>query len=84
MWRSGRLAQSLGERGAEGNVFEVRPDGWTGGTSVEYASYQHGGTSHIPARALIGLSWDGEQRVVRTLQDWLNEKARMAGLTVVE
>lgn len=81
MWRTGLLARSLAMRGAEGNVFEAGPHSIKVGSEIEYAGYQHYGTSRgIPARALVGLTWDGEQQVVRILQDWLNEKARLAGL----
>lgn len=83
-WRTGTLARSLAMQGAAGNVFEVTPASVTVGSDVAYAGYQHYGTGRMPARALVGASWDTRSYMVKVLADTIREKARNAGLVTYE
>lgn len=83
MMRTGRLNESLAVPGAAGNVFEVAPDHVTVGSDVEYAKYQHFGTRRgLPARRLIGLSWETRSYALRAVADLVRERARNAGFDV--
>lgn len=84
MWRTGRLGMSLAYRGAAGNVFEVGPDHITIGTDVEYARYQHFGapSRNLPARKLVGLSWESRSYALRAIADLVRERAMQAGFDV--
>lgn len=47
MWRTGKLAHSLSEKGAEGNVFEAGADYLVVGTSIAYAPYHQYGSRRM-------------------------------------
>ena len=83
-WRTGVLARSLAERGSMGHVFDVGPDHVTVGTDVEYAGFQHFGTRRIPARNLVGLTWQTRSYALKVIADTVLEKARAAGLETYE
>ena len=78
--RQGTLRDSLLQIGGYGNVYEVRPDGLTYGTTIPYAQYHQYGAprANIPPRPLIGLTWYSKQDIVRILGDWVREEAAKA------
>lgn len=80
LWRSGDLGESLVTAGAEGNVSIIGPDGVTLGTAIRYASFHQQGTTKMPARKIVGLTWQRKSGVVKRLGDYVREQARAAGL----
>jgi hypothetical protein len=79
---SNDLAQSIA--GGAGAVREIGPLQMTLGTQVSYATYLQSGTKKMPARKIIGLVWNRKQQIIRTLGDFVRNKAREAGLMVTE
>lgn len=73
---SGALRASLTERGASGQVLEVRPDGLRFGTSVAYAAFHQHGTSRMPARPPLRLSETTRRKVVKVIQRAMLEDER--------
>jgi phage gpG-like protein len=71
--RTGELFDSVTRRGAPGNVFNVTPRSVeVGSNNFKAAIHQHGAPrAHIPARPIIGLSWNMKQLVVRRFNDWV-------------
>lgn len=84
MMRTGTLVDSLSVPGAAGNVFEVGPEHVSVGSDVPYAPYQHWGTRRgLPARSLIGLTWETQSYALRAVADYVREQARNAGFEEV-
>lgn len=79
-WRDGTLVRSLMFRDAPGNVFEVRPDGLTVGSSDPIAGYQHYGTSRMVARQLVGVSRRRATGIVARLNEYVQQQVRESGL----
>jgi hypothetical protein len=69
--RTGALMDSMTRRGAGGNVFNVTPRSLEVGTNIPYAAYHQQGTYKMPARHIIGLSWNMKQLVVHRFNDWV-------------
>lgn len=80
--RSGQLKESITERGAAYNVFDVRPDGVTIGTADPIAPFHQFGTSRMPARQMVGLTWYSKQDVVNILNRWIFAQAEAAELAM--
>lgn len=80
LWRRGTLGESLAIKGAEGNVSVVTATGVTLGTDIPYAHYHQEGTRKMPARKIVGLTWQRKAGVVKRLADYVREQARAAGL----
>jgi phage gpG-like protein len=78
--RTGLLRQSVTERMTPGNLFLVEPNRLTVGTYVPYARFHQSGTSRMPARPIVGISWDRRSAIVKRLGDYVREQARQAGL----
>lgn len=78
--RTGDLRESVVERGAPGNVFDVRADGLTVGTDDWRAGWHQWGTSRMPARPMIGISWQRRSGLVDRLNTYIQSQARAQGL----
>lgn len=74
--REGELLDSVTRRGAPGNVFEVRPDGLTIGSSWFTAPYHQHGTRKMPARRVIGISWEMRADIRDRIQSYVMAVAR--------
>lgn len=53
MVRTGSLRESIIERDAQDNIFEVGPHGVNVGTAVPYAYKQHDGEGNLPGRPIV-------------------------------
>lgn len=53
MWRTGRLAESLSDKGAEGNVFQAGADYVVVGSSLFYAPYHQSGSRKQKLRTTV-------------------------------
>ncbi len=82
LWRTGLLARSLAEQGAAGNVSEIGAMSMTVGSDLPYAVFHQRGRrdGKMPARPIVGLSWNRRSGIVRRIGDFIREKARIAGL----
>lgn len=80
LWRTGTLAESLMERDAAGNIFEVTPRGVKVGSSIFYAGWHQDGTPHMPARPIVGLTRNRQTALVKRLNDYIFEQVKQAGL----
>jgi phage gpG-like protein len=79
--RTGALALSL-LRGGPGNVFQTTPNSLVVGTNIAYAGFHQRGTSKMPARPVVGMSFARRGLIVRTLGDYVREQARAQGFNV--
>lgn len=87
--RTGRLYLGVTTKDAPDNVFEVRDNGLTIGTTTPYAGYHNssGARTRLPRRAIIALSADrqgfGDPRksVVGILNAYLREQLAELNLT---
>lgn len=78
--RTGELMASTTVRGAPGNVFEVGPNSLTVGTNDPKAVFHQFGTRKMPARVIVGLSWDRQSQIVNRLNTYIQAVARQQGL----
>lgn len=78
--RTGALRESLATRGAPGNVFEVAPDRLQVGTSLFFAFFHQGGTKKMPARPIVGVSWQRRSAIVQRLVEFVNSQVKAAAL----
>lgn len=76
--RTGKLRASLTERGADGQVLDVRKDQFTVGTSVRYAMYHQTGSikvaNHPPKRSPVVIRPALQGQWNRRLVNWLREE----------
>lgn len=77
--QSGKLRQSLTERGGE-HIEEIRADSLRLGTEVPYAIYHQKGTRRMPARKLVELSETDKTRWTKRIQAFLVQEAKAQGL----
>lgn len=82
LWRTGTLAASLAEKGAAGNILQAGPSSLVVGTSINYARYHQDGTSRMPARQIVGISWTRRSGIIARLNAYVQELARRAGLAI--
>lgn len=78
--RTGYLKDSVTKKGALDNIFAVSANSLTLGTEDAIAGYHQFGTSKMPAREVIGLSWTAQSRIVDTLNTYIQALARQQGL----
>lgn len=71
MVRTGTLRDSLIERGAEGNIFEVTALGVNVGTAIPYAYKQHDGEGGTPGRPVVFVSPGLEARMAELAENYL-------------
>lgn len=82
LWRTGAMAASLAEKGAPGNILAAGPASLVVGTSIDYAGFHQQGTSKMPARQIVGISWTRRSGILRRLNEFVQEMARQAGLAM--
>lgn len=82
LWRTGALMESLTDRDADGAIFDVGPDHLTVGSDLFYAGFHQEGTSKMPARPMVGLSWTRGQAIKNRLRAFVYEQVRAAGLSM--
>ncbi|HLZ20725.1 MAG TPA: phage virion morphogenesis protein [Ktedonobacterales bacterium] len=78
--RAGDLQASVTARGAPGNVFDVRADSLSVGSEDARAGYHQWGTSRMPARPIVGISWARRSGIVDRLNTYIQAQARQQGL----
>jgi phage gpG-like protein len=70
---SKKLYRSLTSEGAEGAVYEESATELTLGTSIPYAGHHQKGTRKMPAREVISLTRDQQQRLVQPVHEKLKQ-----------
>lgn len=84
--RTGLLRQSVSERGTPGNVFLVEANSLTIGTSYPVAKWHQDGTrrkdgtQRMPARPVVGISWNRRSAIVKRLGDYVRTQLAANGL----
>jgi phage gpG-like protein len=73
---SGRLRDSFGENGSQGQVKEINPLSAKFGSSIPYAIYHQYGTSKMPSRPPIQKSNDNASRWNKIMTKWIREVVR--------
>ncbi len=76
--RSGALFEALTERGAPGHKFLVSQHGISVGVYGDVIPYEYWlayGTRRMPARVLVQIGTDGQQRIVQLIKQWLGADA---------
>ena len=76
MVRTGTLRDSLIERGAEGNIFEVSALGVNVGTAIPYAYKQHDGEGGTPGRPVVFVTPQLEARMAELAESYLERLAQ--------
>jgi phage gpG-like protein len=62
------LMRSLSERGADGQILDITPEGFRFGTEVPYGLYHQHGTVNMPARPILEFNEFGRQMMVKKIQ----------------
>lgn len=62
------LKNSLSQRGADGQILDITPEGFRFGTEVPYAEYHQKGTVNMPARPVLEFNEFGKQMMVKKIQ----------------
>lgn len=83
-----RMFLSLTNKGAEGNITDIHPMEASYGTSVKskggfpYPRAHQRGAGNLPQRKIFALTEANKRRITRTMQRYVVETARGAGLNV--
>jgi len=76
--RTGALFEALTERGAPGHKFLVSAHGISVGVYGDVIPYEYWlayGTRRMPARLLVQIGTDGQQRIIQMIKQWLGADA---------
>lgn len=79
--RTGALKASVLMRGAPGNVYSVNKTSLTMGSTYPTAVFHQFGTRKMPARTLVGLSWNRRSGIVARLNDYIQQTIAQSGLS---
>jgi phage gpG-like protein len=71
LYRDGTLMESLNDKGAVGNINEIRADGASFGTQIPYARFHQDGTTRMPKRQIVGLGWDTRSAIIKALTQYV-------------